>query len=113
MRVSLRLAVTAGLAVAGLAAGCGGAEGPAEPSTVRAGARVFAQAGCGTCHTLAAADSRAQVGPDLDQLQPDRDAVARQVREGGGGMPPYADRLSEEDIHLVAAYVAQVARQRR
>ncbi len=117
MRVSARLAaaaiVTASLAVTGLATGCGGADSPAEPTTVQAGTRVFSQAGCGTCHTLAAAGARGQIGPNLDELQPDPDTVARQVRRGGGGMPAYADRLSEENIRAVAAYVAQVAGQRR
>ena len=108
------LTVAAGLAVSATAAGCGGAERPADPATVRAGAQVFQQAGCGTCHTLAAAaDARAQIGPDLDELEPDADTVVRQVRRGGGGMPAYADRLSEQDISEVAAYVAEMAGGRR
>ena len=114
MTVSARLAaaltVTAGLAVA---SGCGGAESAADPTTVQAGAQVFGQAGCGTCHSLAAAGTRGQIGPNLDQLQPDAETVARQVRQGGGGMPAYVDRLREEDIEAVASYVAQVAGQSR
>ena len=117
MRVHVGLAaaltVTAGLTVTELAAGCGGGESPAEPTTIQAGARVFKEAGCGTCHILAAAGSGGQVGPNLDELRPDADTVARQVREGGGGMPAYANRLSEENISALAAYVAQVAGQRR
>ena len=35
------------------------------------GAKVFASAGCGGCHTLAAADASGEVGPNLDDLQPD------------------------------------------
>lgn len=76
------LTVTAGLVVMGLGSGCGG-ETPADSRTVRAGAQVFRQAGCGTCHTLAAARARGQIGPSLDQLQPNVDTVARQVRTGG------------------------------
>ena len=114
MTVSARLAaaltVTAGLAAA---SGCGGAKSPAAPTKVRAGAQVFGQAGCGTCHSLAAAGTRGQIGPNLDQLQPDAETVARQVRQGGGGMPAYVDRLREEDIGAVAAYVAQVTGQPR
>ena len=106
------LTVTAGLAVTATASGCGGAERPAEPATVRAGTQVFQEAGCGTCHTLAAARARAQIGPNLDQLEPDADTVARQVRRGGGGMPAYADRLRDEDITAVAAYVAEAAGRR-
>jgi mono/diheme cytochrome c family protein len=35
-----------------------------------AGAQVFANNGCGTCHTLAAAKSSGAVGPDLDEVLP-------------------------------------------
>ena len=107
------LTVTAGLAVTATAAGCGGAERPSSPALVRTGAQVFQQAGCGTCHTLADAGAQAQIGPDLDELEPDADTVVRQVRRGGGGMPAYADRLREEDIDAVAAYVAEIAGRRR
>ena len=118
MTVTARLAaaaltVTTGLAVTGLASGCGAAETAADPATIQAGAQVFERAGCGTCHTLAAARARGQIGPNLDQLGPDAGNVARQVQQGGGGMPAYADRLTEEDISAVADYVAQAARGRR
>ena len=118
MTITARLAaaaltVTAGLAATGLASGCGGAETAADPAAIQAGAQVFEGAGCGTCHTLAAARARGQIGPNLDQLGPDADTVARQVQQGGGGMPAYADRLSEEEVSAVAAYVAQRARGRR
>ena len=97
------------LAAAGLLASCGGARSPADPSTVKTGARVFSQEGCGTCHTLKAAGSRGTIGPSLDARQPSVDRVVSQVREGGGAMPAYADRLSDEEIDAVAAYVAEVA----
>jgi len=96
-----------GVAAAGLASGCGGEPIPTDPATVRAGARVFSEAGCKTCHTLAAARSRGRIGPDLDRRQPSVDAVARQVRRGGERMPGFADRLSEEEIRAVAAYVGE------
>jgi mono/diheme cytochrome c family protein len=34
------------------------------------GAQVFANNGCGTCHTLAAANSGGTTGPDLDEVLP-------------------------------------------
>lgn len=70
---------------------------------------MFASAGCGTCHTLAAAQSSGTIGPNLDQLNPDRATVARQVTLGGGGMPPFRGRLSKSQIASVAAYVDKVA----
>lgn len=74
-----------------------------------AGEAVFAGAGCGGCHTLAAAGSAGNVGPNLDELMPDYAAVLTKVTNGGGGMPAYSDSLSEADIQNVAAYVSQNA----
>jgi mono/diheme cytochrome c family protein len=73
------------------------------------GAQVFASAGCGGCHTLAAADSNGNVGPNLDDLQPDVGSVRSQVEKGGGGMPAFGDDLSSEEIDAVARYVAENA----
>ena len=52
-----------------------------------AGARSSRSAGCGACHTLAAAGSHGQIGPNLDRLRPSFAAVQAQVEKGGGGMP--------------------------
>ena len=49
----------------------GSAAAPATPAQLVArGKAVFASAGCGACHTLAAAGAAASVGPNLDQRQP-------------------------------------------
>ena len=87
-------------------AGCGGGQSGKHAGP---GAAVFASAGCAGCHTLAAARSHGQVGPDLDQLQPDYATVARQVRTGGNGMPSFAHTLSTKSIDAVAKYVSTVA----
>ena len=71
-----------------------------------AGAKVFASAGCGSCHTLAAAKSSGQVGPNLDQAQPGYDQVVQKVTSGGGGMPAFGGQLSEQQIRDVSAFVA-------
>ncbi len=76
------------------------AEGEAD------GAEVFANAGCGNCHTLADAGATGAVGPNLDELQPEEDQVAEQVRNGGGGMPAFEGQLSDAEIEAVAQYVA-------
>jgi mono/diheme cytochrome c family protein len=103
------LACTAAL-VAVLTPGCGGSE-EAAPSGAReaAGARVFAEAGCGDCHTLAAARSKGTAGPDLDRASPSRGAVLRQVRRGGLGMPSFASKLTDDEIEAVASFVASSA----
>jgi len=75
------------------------------------GAEVFASAGCGGCHTLAAASSGGNVGPNLDDLKPDFAAVQSQVENGGGGMPAFGGDLSQEEIDAVSRYVADNAGQ--
>jgi mono/diheme cytochrome c family protein len=71
-----------------------------------AGAKVFASAGCGSCHTLAAAKSSGQVGPNLDDAKPSYDVVVAKVTDGGGGMPAFGGQLSEQQVRDVAAFVA-------
>jgi mono/diheme cytochrome c family protein len=67
---------------------------------------VFASAGCGGCHALAAAGSTGAVGPDLDALQPSEAAVADIVTNGRGAMPAFAGQLTPGQIDAVAVYVA-------
>jgi mono/diheme cytochrome c family protein len=68
---------------------------------------VFASAGCGNCHMLAAANSNGNVGPNLDESKPDHDLVVERVTNGMGVMPSFGDQLSEEDIQNVAAFVVE------
>jgi peptidoglycan hydrolase-like protein with peptidoglycan-binding domain len=70
------------------------------------GSQLWAQEGCGNCHTLAAAGSSGNAGPNLDQLQPSADRVARQITNGGAAMPSFAGSLSSPQIAALAAYVA-------
>ena len=91
------------------AADTGATTAAAAEGDAAAGAAIFTSAGCGGCHTLAAAGSAGNVGPNLDDLKPDYAAVVKQVTNGGGGMPAYTDSLSEADILNVAAYVSQNA----
>jgi mono/diheme cytochrome c family protein len=94
-----------------LAAGCGGGSGAGSGATSAgdrvAGARVFAEAGCGNCHALAAAGSKGTAGPDLDQLKPSRGSVLRQVERGGIGMPSFGGKLTPDEIRAVATFVTE------
>ncbi|WP_372620707.1 c-type cytochrome [Falsiroseomonas sp.] len=75
------------------------------------GRRIFtagAAPPCGVCHTLAAAGTEGEIGPNLDQLKPDSGRVRRAVTSGPGSMPAY-DSLNEAEIEAVARYVAEVA----
>jgi mono/diheme cytochrome c family protein len=112
--------------VAALPACGGGEDESAEPETVEGtvptetggaggegnaenGKSVYASAGCGGCHALSDAGSTGTVGPSLDESQLDEAAIAEQVRNGGGGMPAFADRLSDQEIADVSAYVASAS----
>ena len=119
------------VAAALLVAGCGGGEQVgATPDTVQgtlpasttstadlpalaltgvatAGKAVFTSAGCGGCHTLAAAGSGGNVSPNLDKAKPPTDLVVTRGTKGQGVMPAFADSLSAQQIADVAAYVVQ------
>ncbi|HEY4277351.1 MAG TPA: cytochrome c [Conexibacter sp.] len=73
-----------------------------------AGKAIFTQS-CASCHTLADAGASGSVGPNLDDLKPDAATVARQVANGGGGMPSFTGTLQPDQIREVAAYVAGAA----
>jgi hypothetical protein len=94
------------IAIGLLAAGCGSS----NPAAKLPGAKVFATAGCSSCHTLKAAHAKGQVGPDLDALKPDEETVAHQVRVGGNGMPSFRSRLSSTQITQVATFVAAASK---
>jgi mono/diheme cytochrome c family protein len=79
------------------------------PATKPDGKAVFAKAGCGGCHTLKAAGSSGNVGPNLDDLKPDFATVQHQVENGGGAMPAFKGMLTQKQIDDVSAYVASSA----
>jgi mono/diheme cytochrome c family protein len=72
-----------------------------------AGKEVFASAGCGGCHALADAGTTGNVGPNLDESQPDLQLVQSRVLNGAGAMPAYRDTLTDQQIADVSAYVVQ------
>jgi mono/diheme cytochrome c family protein len=71
------------------------------------GAKIFASAGCGGCHTLQAAGSSGNVGPNLDDAKPDLALAMNRVTNGSGAMPSFSGQLSEQEIADVATYVVQ------
>ena len=68
---------------------------------------------CSNCHTLAAANAVAQVGPDLDQLRPPKplvlDAIANGRARGNGQMA--ADLFEGQDADDVASFLAKAVGQ--
>jgi cbb3-type cytochrome c oxidase subunit III len=94
-------------AVAGNPEASGGGGAPLTEATD--GKTIFVEAGCVSCHTLAAAGATGTIGPNLDQAQPDVALVVDRVTNGMGGMPSFRGRLTEEQIQAVAEYVAENA----
>ncbi|MBA3734572.1 MAG: cytochrome c [Actinobacteria bacterium] len=70
------------------------------------GKSVFVNDACATCHTLKAAGASGQIGPNLDDLHPGYAQVKAKVESGGRGMPSFAQKLTEQEIRDVAAFVA-------
>jgi cytochrome c6 len=81
---------------------------PGGTSANSAGKQIFT-ANCASCHTLKDAGATGNVGPNLDQLKPSKDRVAKQVTTGGAIMPSFKSKLTSGQIQAVAAYVSSVA----
>ena len=60
---------------------------------------------CAGCHTFAAAGSTGTVGPNLGEITLPADGIAEQIRNGGGGMPPFEGQLTDEQIQALAKFV--------
>ena len=93
-------AIAASAAVLLVSAGCGGGDEKSTETGVASsgGAKVFADANCGGCHTLEAAGATGTVGPNLDEVRPNADRVERQVRNGGrnhAGVQGQAERRGD------------------
>ena len=63
------------------------------------------KAQCGTCHTLHAADSVGNIGPNLDQLKLPMSQIIYTVTNGIGVMSAWQGILTQEEIEAVAYYV--------
>jgi mono/diheme cytochrome c family protein len=126
--------LAAGLASALVALGCGGgndsdtveqhtsASGAPEPANVEqplSAAQVHGRelfvGHCGSCHTLDAAGTVGQIGPNLDDIAIDEAAVLHAIRTGGGSHSHGAggktgnmprNLVTGTDAQDVAAFVA-------
>ena len=63
------------------------------------------KAQCGACHTLNAAGSDGQIGPNLDALKPLEATTINAVTNGIGVMPSWDNILTKDEIEAVAYYV--------
>ncbi|MGH2955756.1 MAG: c-type cytochrome [Solirubrobacterales bacterium] len=72
----------------------------------RRGRALFVE-NCGSCHTLDAAGTNGQIGPNLDEIPLDEQEVLTAIRIGGrgsGNMP--RNLVRGQDAAAVAAFVA-------
>jgi cytochrome c2 len=100
-------------------AGVPGIEPPEAPGGP--GGQVFANNGCGSCHTLAAAESSGTVGPDLDDVIPGQSAqmveesiVDPEARPSQGfpaGIMPedYEEQIPARDLKLLVDFLIENA----
>ena len=73
---------------------------------MKLGLKVYNEkAMCGACHTLKAAKSNSNIGPNLDQLKPSIEQIEYVVKYGNGVMQAWDGILTEEEIQAVAYYV--------
>ncbi len=110
---SARLAAALAVALVLAMAGCGdddggGSSGGGASTSQSAGSaqETFATT-CGGCHTLQAADTNGQVGPNLDEVKPSADEVKQAIEQGPSVMPENLLKGAEADA--VAKYVAENA----
>jgi mono/diheme cytochrome c family protein len=104
-------------AYVGMWAGVPGASPPEVPGGP--GAQVFANAGCGSCHTLANAGSGGTTGPDLDEVLPGQSAamIAKSIEDPNAkiakGYPAnvmpqnFAETLSPAEIEELVEYLLE------
>jgi mono/diheme cytochrome c family protein len=100
-------------------AGVPGAAPPEVPGGP--GAQVFANNGCGTCHTLAAAGSGGVTGPDLDEVLPGQspakieEDIVDPNKEIAQGYPPnvmpsnFGQTISKKEIEQLVEYLSKEA----
>jgi cytochrome c oxidase subunit 2 len=103
----------------GRAGGDGG--GGAEGELAAAGQQLFDDQGCSGCHTLAAANATETVGPDLDEVLPQRSAaeIEQSIVDPDAELSPgfargimpdtFEDALSPEELDTLVRYLKQNA----
>jgi cytochrome c oxidase subunit II len=93
----------------------------AEKGDPAAGKKVFADAGCGGCHTFKTAGTNATVGPNLDEALKGKDAefikesITNPNAEVAPGFAPnimpqdYGSQLSSKELADLVAFLQQAS----
>jgi mono/diheme cytochrome c family protein len=101
------------LLLVGFLAACGGGDDGGNGGdgggggAASEGEQIFAENGCGGCHTYEPAGSSGTTGPSLDDSDVTFEQAVEQVTNGGGGMPAFKGDLSQEEIDAVARFVTE------
>jgi cytochrome c551 len=82
------------------------AQAPAPSGAHEAGQKVYVRENCAACHTINGKGGT--VGPNLTHIgsRLKADAIARQVKSGGGGMPAF--KLSQKDLDALVDYLTSL-----
>lgn len=72
------------------------------------GKAIFAS-NCASCHTLSAAGTSGNIGPNLDESKPTLELAVARVTKGKGAMPAFEDQLSDAQIRAVTEFVVKSA----
>ena len=87
---------------------------PVDRHLLATGRKVFVNAGCGGCHTLAAAGTHGTIGPNFDKSETlSRAQIRNQLEVGVGGMPSFRGRLTPRQEAAVAAFLSWAMERRR
>jgi cytochrome c oxidase subunit II len=108
----------------------GGAAGAAAPgggggagAVAAEGKQIFDEQGCSGCHTLAAAGATQTIGPDLDEVLPDRSPqeIEQSIVDPDAELSPgfnqgimpdnFGDALSPDELDTLVRYLSQNAGQ--
>jgi len=84
----------------------------AADANLEAGRLLFTQGAkpaCAICHALSDAGAAGEIGPSLDDLKPDEARVIKALKTGIGQMPAFTT-LTDEQMQILARYVAQVTK---
>ena len=82
-----------------------------DDAILEQGRKLFqtdADPACAICHTLADAGTKGKIGPVLDVLKPSEERVLNALKNGKGGMPPFVDHLTMDQMKILAKYVSTV-----
>ena len=81
-----------------------------DAAKIAKGKDIFANYGCGGCHTLADSDATGHVGPALDgDANLSEGFVTDRVTNGSGPMPAFGGQMSPEEVSAIAYYITHAA----